>query len=143
MFPLEKILNKQNIYWSDVAQLNSKDFEFIRKCALADVPNVNTTGLKKGDYVVRRNVHSKKLESTSKGHKIRYRVESIMFNVVFARKVKGKNKYGLIRSINVQSALRVELDQEYLDSIILGNEAFKEESEIVRSRKAAKNGTTI
>lgn len=143
MFPLEEILNKQNIYWSDVAQLNSKDFEFIRKCALADVPNVNTTGLKKGDYVVRRNVHSKKLESNSKGYKIRYRVENVMFNVVFARKVKGKNKYGLIRSINVQSSLRVELDQEYLDSIILGNEAFKEESEIVRSRKAAKNGTTI
>ena len=143
MFPLDQILNKHNIYWSDVAQLNSKDFEFVRRCAIADVPNVNTTGLNKGDYVVRRNKHTNKLESSSIGYKIRYRVESIMFNIVFARKVKGKNTYGLIRSINTQTAYKVELDQEYLDSIILGNGAFKEDSEIIAARKARKNDKTV
>jgi hypothetical protein len=139
----DEVLKRHNIDWNDISKLNASDFEFIRKCAVIDVPNINHTGLKKGDYVVRRNKITKKLESNSKGFKIRYRIEMVAFNMVFARQVTGKNRYGRLKSINASSTISLELDQEYLDSIIFGSETFREESEIIASRKAKVREKTV
>ena len=122
----DEVFKKHGIEWIDIKFLSSKDFEFIRRCVAFDIPNLNTTGFSKGDYVIRRFKKSNAIEKNAKGSNIRYKIESIMFNMILARRVKGRNKYGILRSINSVSYFAIEMDSEYLDSLIIGSDFFDE-----------------
>lgn len=127
MIYLDELLEKYGIDWADIQFLNTKDFEFVRRCVIFGIPNINTTGFSKGDYVVRRLKKSNCIEKNAIGVNVRYRVESVMFNMILARRVKGRNKYGTLRSINsLSSYAAIEMDQQYLDSLIIGSEFFDE-----------------
>lgn len=132
---LEELFEKYGIDWVDVQFLNFKDFEFVRRCVTFGIPNNNTTGFSKGDYVVRKNKRSGSIEKNAKGSNIRYKVESVMFNMIMARRVRGRNKYGLLRSINSVSYVAIEMDPEYLDSLIIGKEFFKEDSHLKKPKE--------
>ena len=123
---LEEMFGKYGIDWVDIQFLNARDFDFVRRCVMFGIPNTNTTGFIKGDYVVRRLKQSNSIEKNALGINVRYKVESVMFNMILARRIRGRNKYGVLRSINSLSYIAIEMDPHYLDSLIIGKEFFDE-----------------